>query len=249
MFRWISDTVKAIWFFIKFAIILAIGYLLMMGALWLVRHPIVQNWRQASAQSAQFWESSETAVLVVGGLFLLTWGLRFLDQFLFRDAFTNRLGFLTGSSFNLLRLFTYPLVHGDYSHLKDNTKPLLVLAFFAVILLPDLALLVPLLLFMLFVQGLGVWFFGGKGLQVGASGLALGLFSFDVLHGLFAGYWKTVVAIALFVLFRRLVWKTLISRGKLPNGARISVAGHLWGFLSGIAAAYLISPFGPFPAA
>lgn len=246
MFRWISNTAQTIWFFLKFAAFLFIGYWLMKGGLWLVRLPVVQSWRQASAQSAQFLESSETAVQVVGGLFLATWGLRFIDQFLFKDAFTNRLGFLTGGSFSLLRLFTFPLVHGNYTHLANNTRPLLIFAFFAVILLPNLSLLLPLLLFMLFVQGLGVWFFGGKGLQLGASGLVLGLFSFDVLHGLFAGSWKMVAALFLLIFFRRSVWYTLTSRGTLPNGARISVAGHLWGFFSGIAAAYLISPFGPF---
>lgn len=248
MFRWISDTIKAIWFFLKFMAIIIIGYLLMMGGLRLLHQPFVQNWRQVSTQAAQFWDSSETAVQVVGGLFLATWGLRFLDQFLFKDAFTKRLGFLTGGSFSLLRLFTFPLVHGNYGHLTGNTIPLLILAFFAVILLPNLSLLLPLLLLMLFVQGLGVWFFGGKGLQLGASGLVLGLFSFDVLHGLFAGSWKTAVALLLLIFFRRAVWNTLTSRGTLPNGARISVAGHLWGFVSGILAAYLISPFGPWAA-
>jgi membrane associated rhomboid family serine protease len=246
MFRWISDTAKAIWFFLKFAIIVIVGYLLMMGGLWLLRQPVVQNWAQGSEAAFQFWDSLETAVKVVGGLFLATWGLRFLDQFLFGNLFTNRFGFLTGGSFNLLRLFTFPLVHGNYSHLAGNTRPLLIFAFFAVILLPELGLLLPLALFMLLVQGIGVWFFGGKGLQLGASGLVLGLFSFDVLHGVFAGGWKTAVALALALIFGRSVWYTLTSRGTLPNGARISVAGHLWGFLSGIFAAYLISPFGPF---
>jgi membrane associated rhomboid family serine protease len=156
------------------------------------------------------------------------------------------LGFLTSGPFSLIRLFTYPLVHGNYAHLAGNTRPLLIFAFFAVILLPKLALLLPLALFMLLIQGIGVWFFGGKGLQLGASGLVLGLFSFDVLHGLFAGGWKTAVAVALALIFRKAIWYTLTSRGTLPNGARISVAGHLWGFLSGIFAAYLISPFGPF---
>lgn len=245
MIQRVSNTAKAIWFFLRFATILVLGYLLMMGGLWLLRHPVVQSWRQASAQATQFWDSSETAVQVVGGLFLVTWGLRFLDQFLFGSAFANRLGFMTGGSFSLLRLFTFPLVHGNYNHLANNTRPLLIFAFVAILLLPKLTLLLPLALFMLLVQGVGVWFFGGKGLQLGASGLVMGLFSFDVLHGIFAGGWKTAVAILLFLIFRRSVWRTLKSRGTLPNGARISVAGHLWGFLSGIFAAYLISPFGP----
>lgn len=245
MFRWISDTAKAIWFFLKFATIIIVGYLLMMGGLWLLRHPIVQSWRQVSAQAAQFGDSSETAVKLVGGLFLLTWGLRFFDQYLFGNAFTNRLGFLTSGPFSLIKLFTYPLVHGNYSHLAGNTWPLLVMTFFAVLLVPTLGLILPLALFMLLVQGIGVWFFGGKGLQIGASGLVLGLFSFDVLHGAFAGGWRTIVAIALLLFFGRNMWRTLRSRGTLPNGARISVAGHVWGFLSGIFAAYLISPFGP----
>jgi peptidoglycan biosynthesis protein MviN/MurJ (putative lipid II flippase) len=75
--------------------------------------------------------------------------------------------------------------------------------------------------------------------------LVLAFYGFDVAHGLFTGGWVTVLALALLFFFGRRMFRTLLRRGKTVEGAQISTAGHLWGFLSGIFAAYLISPFGP----
>lgn len=245
MFSRLRKALRTIWFFFTFATMIVVGWLLFRGFLWLMQQPTFVAMAQNSTSASDFMGRLVTAVKIIAGLFFITWGLRFLDQFFLGNGLTKRLGFFTGGSFSLIRLFTYPFVHGDFTHLTSNTWPLLVFAGAAVLLLPTLSILLPVALFLFLVQGIGVWLFGAKGLQLGASGLVLGLFSFDVSHGLFAGSWKTAVAIALVLFFRRTVWYTLTSHGTLPNGAKISVAGHLWGFFSGIFAAYLISPFGP----
>lgn len=245
MFNRLRKTLNTIWFFFTFGTTIVVGYLLYMGFLWLMGQPGFQALTQDSTSAADFVARLVTAVKIIAGLFFTTWGLRFLDQFFLGDGLTGRLGFLKGGAFNPIRLFTYPFVHGDFDHLTGNTWPLLIFAGVAVLILPTISILLPVAFFLFLVQGIGVWLFGAKGLQLGASGLVLGLFSFDVSHGLFAGSWKTAVAILLFILFRKRIYYTLISRGKLPNGAQISVAGHLWGFISGIFAAYLISPFSP----
>jgi hypothetical protein len=115
-----------------------------------------------------------------------------------------------------------------------------------ILLLPTLTVLVEVVLFIFVIQGIGVWLFGVRnGRTVGASGLVLAFFGFDVAHGLFAGGLVSVAGLALLFLFGRRMWQNLRSRGKTPEGAPVAVAAHWWGLLSGIFAAYLISPFGP----
>ena len=247
MFNWVRDTLGAIWFFLRFAFIIVAGYMLFLGLLWLLRQPFIMELLQGSATGLSFLGRFETAVKTIGSLFLGIWGLRFLDQFFLRDWLINRFGFVAQAPLSPFRLFFSNFLHGNPSHLIGNTRPLLAFSGIAALMLPSVNLLLLLFLFLIVIQGMGVWIFGQKSSShIGASGLALGLFSFDVSHGLFAGGWVTAVAILLLLISGRSAYRALTSRGTLQNGAQISVVGHLWGFLSGIFAAYLISPFGPF---
>lgn len=246
MIRRILNTIRSILFFFSFLIKIALGGVLLWGAFWLLGKPELTQWANGTLGRAAFWQRMETAVKVVGGLFLSTWVLRFLDQFLFRGRLISRFGFFARAPLNVFRMFTYPFIHGDHNHLVGNTIPLLFCAGAAVFLLPKLSLLLPVALFLITIQGLIVWIFGGRSApQIGASGLALGLFSFDVVHGLISGVSGMIIALLLVAFFGRTMGSALKSRGMLPNGAKISVAGHWGGFLSGILTAYLISPLGP----
>lgn len=239
MIRWVRDTIKAIWFFFKFAAIIVVGYLLLIGLLSLLRHPILTNMTQSTASGADFWGRVETAVKVIGVLFLSTTVLHFLDRYVFGGRLIARWSLASGSSFSLIKMFTFPFIHKDNTHLVGNLPFLLLFASLAVILLPSTALF-SVILVMFLIQGLGVWLFGGKNTaHIGMSGLVLGFFSFDVLYGFFSGGWMMVVALAVIFLWGRRMLKSLFNRK--PG---ISVAGHLWGFLSGVFAAYMISPFG-----
>ncbi|WP_420640800.1 rhomboid family intramembrane serine protease [Candidatus Leptofilum sp.] len=248
MFRWLRNSIRTIWGFILFATIIVVGYWLMMGGLWIVRHPQTQAVVQGSAEAVALLGRFETAVKLVGGLFLFTWVLRFLDRYFLREALSRQLGFVARGPLSLFRMFFSNFLHGNMDHLVGNTRPLLGFTAVTVLLLPRLDLLLPLFIFMVVVQSVGVWIFGRRLTpHIGASGLVLGLFSFDVTHGIFAGGWKTAVAFILLIVSGKMAYRALISRGAVPGGggAQISVVGHVWGFLSGIFAAYLISPFGP----
>lgn len=244
MINWVRDTVKLIWFFLWFAFVILLGYLLLLGFLWLFRHPAFVQLKAGSTVAFDLLGRLETAVKAMGGLFLVTWVLGFLDRFLLRGRLISGLGLVSGGSLPLLSIFTFPFIHGSYRHLRGNTPLLLLFGAVAILLLPSsLLLLVGFFIFL--IQGIGVWLFGARNAPtVGASGLVLGFYSFDVAHGLFAGGWMTAVAVGLLLFFGRRMFKTLISRGKTAEGANISMTAHLWGFLSGIFAAYMISPFG-----
>ncbi len=239
MISWIHESIKAIWFFLKFALLIVASYLLLLSLLWLLKQPVFVGLRQGSAVAFELLAQMETAVKMLGGLILSTALLRFLDRYFLRGWVIRRLSLISGTSFSILRLFTFPFIHKDNAHLAENIPLLLLFAAVAVFLLPLLTLLVVILV-MFLIQGAGVWIFGGKNsAHGGMSGLVLGFFSFDVSHGLFAGSWMTAVALVMLLLFGRRMFKVLTNRS--PD---ISVAGHVWGFLGGIFAAILISPFG-----
>ncbi len=241
MIRWVQDTVKAIWFFIKFAAIIVVGYLLLLGLLWFLRHPAVTGLTEGSPAGVDFWMRLVTAVKIMGSLFLITWGLHFVDRYLLRGWLVRRGQIFSRGSFPLLTIFTFPFFHGHYAHLSGTTPLTILFAGLAIMFIPSLTLLVQVGLIMFLVQGLGVWIFGPKGKShVGTSGLMLGLFSFDVLFGILELGWQTAVALLLVFFFGKKMFRTLVDRGP-----KTSVAAHTWGFFSGLVIAYLVSPFGP----
>lgn len=245
MFRWISDTAKAIWFVLKFAATIIVGWLLVMGLSWLFQQPTVTALKQSSFFVWDLLARLETAVKLVGGLFLTTWVLGFLDHLIFRGSLKKRLGFVSRGPFSLISWVSSHFVHKDKAHLMNNTKTLLLFAAIAILIVPSLGLILPLFFWMLVVQGVGVWIFGGKNRNhIGASGLVMGFYSFDVLHGILALGWETAVALLLLYFYGKIIYVNLRHTPPTTSGA-----GHLWGFISGLVAAYLISPFGPlFPA-
>ena len=241
MFRWISDTAKAIWFFLKFATVIILGYLVMMGVLWLLRQPMVIEFKRSSIGVWDFLERFETAVTVSGWLFLLTFGLHFLDRYLFRQRLLKFGRIFSKGFFPLVKMFTFPFFHGNFSHLRGTASLTVLFAGLAVMIIPSLTLVLQVAIIMFLVQGFGVWIFGRRGTpHVGSSGLMLGLFSFDVLFGILELGWQTAVALLLLYFFGRGMFRTLTDRS--PN---TSVEAHFWGFASGLVIAYFVSPFGP----
>jgi membrane associated rhomboid family serine protease len=242
----IRDTLSFIWFAIKFAfIILVVFWGMILVSRWL-NGPGVSQAVATSAQTVAFLESLDTVVKVIGGLFVGTWGLRFLDDIFLKNAIVRAFSLQARGAFNILRFFTFPIVHGDYDHLRGNTRNLLLFSGISLLMLPETQLFLLVIVVMMLVQGVGVWVFGGRGSShVGASGMVLGFYSFIVSHGLliFDG-WQTIIAAVIGLGFGRWMWRNLTARGVTPSGNRVSTATHVWGFLGGIAAAYILYQLG-----
>lgn len=241
MFRRIANTAQVVWFAIKFAATIIAGWLVVVALVWVFQQPVVTELKQSSLFVWDILARLETAVKIAGGLFLTTWVLGFLDQFIFRGSLKKRLGFVSRGPFSLISWVSSHFVHSDKTHLMNNTKTLLLFATIAILIVPSFGLILPLFFWMLIVQGAGVWIFGGKHRNhIGASGLVMGFYSFDVLHGILALGWETAVALLLLYFYGKIIYINLRHTPPTTSGA-----GHLWGFISGIVAAYLISPFGP----
>jgi membrane associated rhomboid family serine protease len=128
-----------------------------------------------------------------------------------------------------------PFLHAGFEHLIANSLPLAILGFvtyvavaarrfFAVVGLTALT------------SGLGAWFLTPPGtVVVGASGVIFGLLGFLLVRGLFV---RSIGSIAVSVGVLLLYGGVLTEM--LPGQMFVSWQGHLFGFIGGILAAWLM---------
>jgi membrane associated rhomboid family serine protease len=129
-----------------------------------------------------------------------------------------------------------PLLHRGFTHLASNTIPFLIFGWLTLLLSMRDFIVVTVLAML--VSGLGVWLLGApQSVHLGASGVIFGYLGYLLVRGYFR---RSVGAILLSLLLGGLYGSMLW--GLLPLQAGVSWEGHLFGFLGGVLAAYLLSP-------
>jgi len=125
-----------------------------------------------------------------------------------------------------------PFLHADFQHLTTNSGVLFILL--AVSLSYSRAQTLKAVLIMVFLGGGMVWLLGRGGtIHIGASGIIFGLIGYLMCLGLFRRNWKAVmISVAITILYGGALYSLLIY---VPG---ISWSGHLFGFVSGVAAAW-----------
>ncbi|MBE2197781.1 MAG: rhomboid family intramembrane serine protease [Anaerolinea sp.] len=229
---------RLLWDNFIFVFKIAVGLLLTIGLLRFVRSPNWQFFSDNVGPDATVLRNVETAVLIVGGLFVVTWSVRFLDRSFYKGKIKQQAGLMPQSAQTMRRWFIHPFVHLDDSHLYSNTRNLLLFTGVAVLITPDLQTFLVASLAMLLVTSCGIWLFGQKGTgHIGASGILIGYFGFIITYGLAVMRdWRAVVALLLLLFFGRHIFNVLAH-----PGANVSKEGHFWGFIGGVVAALLLS--------
>lgn len=126
-----------------------------------------------------------------------------------------------------------PLLHGSHAHLMANTPPLAVMG--GLLALTATRALIAVNAIIVLGGGLAVWILGSAAIHIGASGLIFGWFGFLVARGLLDRSPVPVLCAAgVGVLYGAMLW------GVLPGRAGVSWEAHLFGFLAGAAAAWLV---------
>lgn len=148
-------------------------------------------------------------------------------------------GVYPGHVSGLIGIITFPLIHGSWDHLMSNTLPALLLSTGILYFYKNAGPKVLILVY--FVPGVFIWLFGRESYHVGASGMIYGLVSFLFFSGVIRRD-KRAISLALIVtfLYGSLVW------GLLPLNSGISWEGHLFGALTGIAAAIIFRKQDPY---
>jgi membrane associated rhomboid family serine protease len=144
-------------------------------------------------------------------------------------------------------ILTMPLLHGDFGHIASNSLPLLVLGTCLFYFYKEIAFKI---FFISYLScGMLVWLFATghqhANIHIGASGLIYALSGFLFMSGIIRKH-KALFGVSLLItfLYGTIIWGVLPSDYQkaihyIEDGRNISWEGHLFGFLSGVALAYL----------
>jgi len=162
----------------------------------------------------------------------ILWLVYFLNLILAIDL--RMYGIVPRDIDGLTGILAAPFLHADIQHLTANTGVLFILL--VVSLSHSRAQTIKAVLTIVFLGGGMVWLLGmGGTIHIGASGIIFGLIGYLMCLGLFRRDWKTVmISVTIFFLYGGALYTLLIY---IPG---ISWSGHLFGFLSGIVAAWWV---------
>jgi membrane associated rhomboid family serine protease len=176
------------------------------------------------------------SIVIPVGIVFLMWAIFLLDQEF--DLHLSEYGLYPRKVEGLLGIFTIPFIHGSFSHIINNSVPMLVLGWALFRFYPTLAFKT--LFWILIISGIWLWISGRSSYHIGASGVVYGLAAFLFLSGWLRRE-KRVAALSLLVafLYGSMWW------GVLPVDPTISWEGHLWGAVAGFSLAFLYRKQGP----
>ncbi len=172
-------------------------------------------------------------VMILGTLIIMMWGIEILDESVFRHGL-DTLGILPRNPIGLRGILFAPFLHTSFAHLTANTIPFLVLGW--LVMARSITDFVTVSLTCMVVGGLGTWVFGATGLHIGASGVIFGYLGFLLVRC----YFDRKLSSGAIALFVGATYGTVLL-GVFPSAPGISWEGHLFGFLSGILAAKLVT--------
>ncbi|RDV07676.1 rhomboid family intramembrane serine protease [Sphingorhabdus pulchriflava] len=131
-------------------------------------------------------------------------------------------------------IFTAPWLHADFGHLFGNLASFIVLA--AICLLNGIRYFLKASLLIIMITGALVWLLARDNIHIGASGWIFGLWSLVIALAWFDRSWRNIaISLAVTFFYGGMVF------GVLPVDSYISFESHLFGALSGVIAAALLS--------
>ncbi len=175
-------------------------------------------------------------------LFLIVcWVLFFCDSLFHLELY--QLGVSPRTIIGLKGILFSPFIHGDLSHIANNSLPILVLGSLLFYFYKPIAW--PVFLWIYFTSGIWLWV-GGRNNDViphfhfGASTLIYAFSTFLFFSGIFRKHKQLMVVSAMVVfLYGSITW------GMFPLDKTMSWEGHLFGALSGVLIAYFYRNEGP----
>ena len=133
-----------------------------------------------------------------------------------------------------------PFIHKDFTHLINNSYPILILGGMLFAIYRKIA--TQLFVWLYFIAGFWLWVIGRPSFHIGASGLIYALASFLLVSGIIRENPRlTAVSMLVIFLYGSMIW------GLLPTKEPISWEGHLAGFIAGILVAIFYRNEGPKP--
>jgi membrane associated rhomboid family serine protease len=188
--------------------------------------------QQMTSQQESTGGELKNGLIIIGSFVAIFWGLEVIDWVLGHSL--DKYGIRPRSTDGLSGILWAPFLHGGWDHLSANTIPFAVLGFLT--MLRGSKVFFAATAIIALVAGVGTWLTGASNsVHIGASSLIFGYFGFLVLAGLLERSLKGIL-IAVIVGF---VYGGIIG-GVLPQQEGISWQGHLFGFIGGLVASYML---------
>lgn len=171
------------------------------------------------------------SVLALPLFFVLALWIVFWIEVRFKVDFSEY-GILPRTLSGLRGVFFSPFIHGDISHLYNNSLPLLLLLAAMRYFYREISLKV--VFWGILLSGFFTWAFGRENYHIGASGLVYVLVSFIFFKGILTKYFRLIaLSLVIVMVYGGMVWYMFPD---VKDG--ISWEGHLGGFLAGLFFAY-----------
>ena len=175
--------------------------------------------------------------LFVPFLFLLTMWLVKIIEVNFNSSFV-KFGVSPQTFSGLKGILFSPFIHKDFTHLLNNSYPVLILGGMLFSFYRKIAARIFLWLF--FISGFWLWIIGRPSFHIGASGIIYALASFILVSGIIRKNPRlSAVSLVVIFLYGSMIW------GILPTKEAVSWEGHLAGFVAGIIVALFYKNEGP----
>ena len=186
--------------------------------------------------------NDESQLKISKSIFLIPFVYVFAIWFIYWVEITfnfnfNKFGVFPRTLQGFRGVFLTHFIHGDTSHLFNNSIPLFVLLSSLIYFYRDVAYRV--LFFGGFFTGFLTWCIARESYHIGASGIVYLLFSFVFFSGIIKKHFR-LVALSLIIIFLygSMVWYVL------PIKEGVSWEGHLSGFLVGLVFAIVFRKIG-----
>ncbi|MGD9153219.1 MAG: rhomboid family intramembrane serine protease [Gammaproteobacteria bacterium] len=144
----------------------------------------------------------------------------------------NFLGIYPRHLFGLPGIVCSPFLHGNFNHLFFNSIPLFLLI--NLILFNGRAEFYCISIMIILLSGMALWLFGRRAIHIGSSTLIMGYFGYLLINAYHQPTMSTILLAAFCIYYFGGLFLALI-----PGEKGISWEGHLFGFLAGVAAAFL----------
>lgn len=183
-----------------------------------------------TSSKAKTMRTSENLEITLSCVAFL-WAVYFVGMFLPLDLQSH--GIRPRSVSGLQGLIFSPFLHAGWRHLLSNTLALAALLFFSLTFSRKLTLRA--VIWIALLGGGATWLFGKPNtIHIGASGIIFGLIGYLMTIGIFRGeLMALVISIAIAFYYG---WALFSLFQVLPG---VSWAGHFFGFLGGVSAAWL----------
>ena len=175
--------------------------------------------------------------LFVPFLFLLTMWLVKIIEVNFNFSFV-KFGVFPQTYSGLKGILFSPFIHKDFTHLLNNSYPVIILGGMLFSFYRKIAARI--FLWLIFISGFWLWIIGRPSFHIGASGIIYALASFLLVSGFIRKNPRlSAISMVVIFLYGSMIW------GVLPTKQAVSWEGHLAGLLAGILVAFFYKNEGP----